>query len=119
MFKINSTVLPDPKEWRPEREYIYAGEYTSQTGKQFADIVGWRFAPVTLSWDVLLDNEMAIIINTGSTFTLTFEDPKLGEVTTGARLMRFGSTHRRKYWKGQSIWTDFSMEVMFLDAFTD
>jgi len=119
MFKINSTVLPDPKEWRPVREYIYAGEYTSQTGKQFADIVGWRYAPATLAWEVLQQSEMDAILAAGSQFTITFTDPKDGEVTTQARLVRFGTTHRRNYWGDRAIWTDFSVEVIFTDAYTD
>lgn len=119
MIKINEIILPHPKDFRVEKESIFAGEYTSQTGKQFADVVGWRYAPTTLSWEILQDSELQAIQDAGSTFTVTFTDPKLGEVTTAARLSRYGTTHKRNYWGNRVTWVDFSMEVVFIDSFTN
>lgn len=119
MFKINTTELPDPAGFRVEREDIYAGEYVSQTGKQFADVVGWRYAPITLTWEVLQDAELQAILSAGNAFNVTFIDPEKGEVTTAAKRTRIGATHKRRYWKEQVAWLDFSMEVIFIDAYTD
>jgi hypothetical protein len=41
---IGSSSIFKPNEMELEREDVYAGEYTTCTGRVIADLIGWRYA---------------------------------------------------------------------------
>ena len=50
---LNEEALPKPTNFTPAREDVYAGEYTTCTGKMIADRIGWKFSEIDLQWDAL------------------------------------------------------------------
>ena len=45
---INGHEIYRGNEFTLQREYIYAGEYETCTGKRCADLVGWRYSDLTV-----------------------------------------------------------------------
>ena len=63
-----------PPEFTLEREDVYAGEIITCTGKLCADLVGWRYADMTLSWDALPQSMVDTLIGMSGACQLAFTD---------------------------------------------
>lgn len=104
-----------PNNFTPERQDIYAAEYTTMSGKQIADLVGWRYADLTLEWDTLPQSQLEILLGLSGSFDIVFDDIHgsvtervypLGTVAVGTRLTRNGDT----------VWKDVRFSLRFVNA---
>lgn len=102
------------------REYLYAGEIETCTGKRCADLVGWRYADMTIDWDVLPESQLADILSlSGSEVTMTFqgEDGTSMQETVIPTVITSTAT-RHKDGQGHSIWKGISLGIRFTGAHT-
>lgn len=105
-------------EFTLNREYIYAGEYTTCTGKKCGDLVGWRYADMTLTWDNLPQDQLDVILSlTGQEVELTFENEQNETVTEkviprliASRASRITDPH------GDPAWVGVSLDLTFTEA---
>lgn len=120
-FKINNDSILQSNDFAPQKEYVTAAEYTTCTGKQYADIVGWRYSEITLTWGVLSKEELAILLNLdGSEFNFTFIDGSGTEVTeicipttqvqTATRFIDI---------YGNAVFKDINLGVKFIECHND
>jgi hypothetical protein len=106
-----------PPEFKPKREDVYSGEYTTCTGALIKDCVGWKFSDLTLEWDALPQAMMEILIGMNGECTMTFDDP--GGDTITASIVRSSevSTRHRDTVDGVIWWKSVEVEVIFLDVY--
>lgn len=114
---FNTTdAIRKPADFSPQREDVYAGEYTTCTGAIKADRIGWKYSDMTLHWDALSEDDVAILVALGAGDTLDFDD--LDGTTASENIIRtsiVGLRHRytinSKVW-----WKDVSVDVRFIDV---
>lgn len=125
MINTFNTIIIDGNEiyrgndFTLQREYIYAGEYETCTGKRMADLVGWRYADLTITWDVLPDNMLSDVIGlTGLAVDMTFKN-ELGDSVTEAVIPTVISSQASRVtnpYTGEAVWRDISLGIRFLNA---
>lgn len=105
-----------PVNFAPQREDVYAGEYTTCTGAIKADRIGWKYADLTLSWDALPQDDVDILLGITSGNTLTWDDIDGTTITENIiRTSVVGLKHRNTV-RGTTWWRDVTMEVRFIDV---
>lgn len=100
------------------REWIYAGEYTTCTGKRVGDIVGWRYADLSLTWDNLPQSQLQKVIGlNGSAVAMTFSNEFNETVTemviptvTTAQVTRLTDP------QGNVAWSGIGLTLKFINA---
>lgn len=116
-IKINNVEIFRPNDFEISREDVYAAEYTTCTGKTIADRIGWKYADMELSWDMLTD-QMLATLSSMTVGTLKFTDSD-GEHTESIMRLGFNNTPTRFTKNGAAIWKNVSVNVRFLDVHTD
>lgn len=100
------------------REWIYAGEIVTCTGKVCADVVGWRYANLSLQWDNIPQPQLQAILGLdGMETELTFSNEAnetvietvIPQVTT-ATVTRLTDPH------GDVAWSGLQAELRFINA---
>ena len=117
LIKINDTDILRPNDFSPQREDIYAAEITTCTGKTIADRIGWRYADMTLEWDMLPQESLNLLLSMTGASSITFTDAD-GTVHT-ERIVRASAvmTSTRTVTAGGSpVWKDVRVEVKFINA---
>ena len=80
-----------------EREWIYAAEIETCTGKRCADVVGWRYKDLTIQWDNLPQDQLQTILDLdGSEVNMTFTNEQNQSVTEASGIglqVRFINAH--------------------------
>ena len=113
---LNEEALPKPTNFTPAREDVYAGEYTTCTGKMIADRIGWKFSEIDLQWDALTDAMLQALISLEGSFPISFEDSD-GQHTEQVIRRGFANTPTRITGpNGTKIWTGLEMEISFLNT---
>lgn len=100
------------------REYIYAGEYETCTGKRVGDIVGWRYADLSLTWDNIPQSQLQkILALSGSAVNLVFSNELNQSVTesviptvTSAKVTRLTDPD------GNVAWSGVGLTLRFINA---
>ena len=121
---FNDIVIDGVRVFRPnnmplQREDVYAGEYTTCTGKLIADRIGWRYADMSLEWDTLTDEMLSALIGLSGSFTITFTDSD-GSHTEQVIRDEFTNTPTRfTGYNGASVWKDVGLKVRFLNVHND
>lgn len=116
---IDGVEIFRPNEMPMQREDVYAGEYTTCTGKTIADRIGWKYADMSLKWDALTDAMLTALINLRGSFNITFTDFD-GTHTEAVVRDEFTTTPTRMTdMSGQAVWTDVAIKVRFLNVHTD
>lgn len=116
---INGVQVFRPNEMQITREDVYAGAYTTCTGKTIADRIGWKFSDMDLKWDTLTDTMLNALINLRGSFNITFTDFD-GTHTEAVIRDEFTSTPTRMTdMSGNSVWKDVSIKVRFLNVHTE
>ena len=103
------------------REYIYAGEYTTCTGKRCGDLVGWRYADLTISWDNLPQTQLDVILSlTGQEVEMTFDNERNESVKEKVipRVIASSASSLTDP-HGDPAWVDVSLELTFTEAHHD
>lgn len=116
---INGSPYFRPNDFEVKREDVYAGEYTSCTGKLIADKIGWKYSDLTLKWDILPDEDLVYLTTLTGIFSIAFRDSD-GQHTEQVIRRGFANTPTRVTGpSGTKIWTDVEMEISFLNTHTE
>ena len=124
MIGIFNTITIDGKEifrgndFTLQREWIYAAEIVTCTGKRCADVVGWRYSDMTIEWDALPQDQLQKIVGlSGEAVDMTFSNEKNESVTekviptvTTATVTRYTDD------AGNVIWSGIKLNLKFINA---
>ena len=124
MLGVFNTITIDGKEiyrgngFTLEREYIYAGEVVTCTGKYCADVVGWKYSDLTIEWDNLPQDQLQAILSlSGQAVDMTFSNEQNQTVTesviptaTTARATRLTDPY------GDVAWSGIGLKIKFINA---
>lgn len=101
-----------------EREWIYAAEIETCTGKRCADVVGWRYKDLTIQWDNLpLDQLQTILDLDGSEVNMTFTNEQNQSVTEAViPLVTTAQITRLTDPNGNVAWSGIGLQVRFINA---
>lgn len=115
---IDNNVIYRGNDFTLEREYIYAGQYETCTGKKCADIVGWRYSDLTVSWGNLPQDQLEYLLDlTGEEVNMTFEDEEGNSVTEKVSPILISSQASRLTDPfGAKAWTNISLQLQFTEA---
>lgn len=116
MIAINGDEIYRPPAFAPQMEDIYAGEYTTCTGKVVGDRVGWKYSDMTLSWDALPQTMVNYLIAMSGECTLEFED--LSGSITSETIIRSSTVmmRNRNTIRGEVWWKNVSVSIRFVNA---
>lgn len=117
-IQIDGNEIYNGNAFTLEREYIYAGEVVTCTGKYCADVVGWRYGDLTISWDNLPQSQLQNILDlSGKEVDMTFSNEKNESVTekvipqtTTATATRLTDLH------GDMAWSGIGLKIKFINA---
>ena len=114
---VNDHAIWAPNEMEMKREAVYAGEYTTCTGKVIADQIGWRSSDMNLQWDSLPEVMLNLLLDGyGSQGTITFLDAD-GEHTEAFIPISYANSRTRFTGPdGRPMWDNVQMEVRFLNV---
>ena len=115
-ISINGTEIPKPVNFVTEREDVYAGEYTTCTGKTIADRIGWRYADAKMKWEALCQDDFNVLVNMSGESTFRFHDESNAEVTE--KIFRITSVGARRRYTvfGKIWWEDVEIGVRFINV---
>lgn len=101
-----------------QREWIYAGEIVTCTGKVCADVVGWRYKELSLEWDNLPQDQLqAILALDGSEVNVTFSNEKNETVTEAViPTVSTATVTRLTDPNGDVAWSGIKLELRFINA---
>ena len=113
---INGNQILRPPTFAPQVEDIYAGEYTTCTGKTVGDVVGWKYSDVTLTWDALPQSSVDVLIAMSGENSLTFVSPS--GTTTTETVIRDSAVQlqNRNTIRGEVWWKNVSVAIRFVNA---
>ena len=101
-----------------EREWIYAAEIETCTGKRCADVVGWRYKDLTIQWDNLPQDQLQTILDLdGSEVNMTFTNEQNQSVTEAViPLVTTAQSTRLTDPNGNVAWSGIGLQVRFINA---
>lgn len=101
-----------------QREWIYAGEIVTCTGKVCADVVGWRYSNLSLEWDNLPQDQLqAILALDGSEVNVTFSNEENQTVTEAViPTVSTATVTRLTDPNGDVAWSGVKLELRFINA---
>ena len=101
-----------------EREWIYAAEIETCTGKRCADVVGWRYKDLTIQWDNLPQDQLQTILDLdGSEVNMTFTNEQNQSVTEAViPLVTTAKITRLTDPQGNVAWSGIGLQVRFINA---
>lgn len=113
---INGNQILRPPAFAPQIEDIYAGEYTTCTGKTVGDVVGWKYSDTTLTWDALPQSSVDVLVAMSGENTLTFVSPS--GTTTTETVIRDSvvQLQNRNTIRGEVWWKNVSVQIRFINA---
>ena len=117
-ISIDNNVIFRGNDFTLQREYIYAGEYTTCTGKKCADVVGWKYSDLTINWGNLPQDQLNYILAlNGTEVNMTFEDESGASVTEKVVPLVISSQASLLTDPfGNKAWTNISLELQFTEA---
>ena len=116
-IKINGTEVYRPNEFTLQREAVTAGEYTTCLGELRADLIGWKYADMELSFDMLPEAMMEPLLALSGigAVDMIFTNEAGDEVTeqvfaraSTAQVTRFTND------QGVVLWRDFALNITFV-----
>lgn len=117
-ISIDGNVIFRGNDFTLQREYIYAAQYETCTGKRCADVVGWRYSDLTISWGNLPQDQLEFILAlSGAEVDMTFENESGESVTekvTPLVLSSQASLLTDPF--GNKAWTNISLQLQFTEA---
>lgn len=117
-ISIDNNVIFRGNDFTLQREYIYAGQYETCTGKRCADIVGWRYSDLTISWGNLPQSQLEDLLDLdGTEVDMTFEAEDGTTVTEKViPLLISSQASRHTDPFGDVAWTNISLQLQFTEA---
>lgn len=124
MIGIFNTITIDEKEiyrgndFSLTREFIYAGEIETCTGKRCADLIGWRYADLTINWDMLPETQLGYILGlSGQEVEMTFDAEDGTSITETVIPTAITSTATRTTDRaGNPLWKNIGLGLRFINA---
>lgn len=101
-----------------ERNWIYAAEIETCTGKRCADVIGWRYNDLTINWDNLPQDQLQVLLDLdGSEVDMTFSNEENQSVTeTVIPLVLTSQVTRLTDPNGDIAWTGIGLQIRFINA---
>lgn len=101
-----------------QREWIYAAEIVTCTGKFCADVVGWRYSNLSLEWDNLPQAQLEkILALSGTEVNMTFTNELNESVTEKViPIVSTAQVTRLTDHNGDVAWQGVKLEVRFINA---
>lgn len=118
-ISIDSEIIYQGNDFTLQREYIYAGEYETCTGKRVADLVGWRYADLTIQWDTLPEEMLGYVMGlTGEAVDFTFTDELGNSITESVipTVISSQATRLTNPYDSSAIWRNVSLQLRFINA---
>lgn len=118
-ISINSEIIYQGNDFTLQREYIYAAEYETCTGKRCADLVGWRYADLTIQWDTLPEEMLGYVMGlTGEAVDFTFTDELGNSITESVipTVISSQATRLTNPYDRSAIWKNVSLQLRFINA---
>lgn len=118
---IDGTEIYRGNEFTLQREWIYAGEYETCTGKRVGDRVGWRYANITITWDTLPQDQLQAILSlNGGSVNMVFSNEQ-NETVTEKVIPQVISSQATRFTdpQGNAAWRGISLELRFINAHND
>lgn len=113
---INDNLILRPPTFAPQIEDIYAGEYTTCTGKIVGDVIGWKYSDATLTWDALPQSMVDVLVAMSGENTLEFVSPS-GTITSETVIRdSVVQLQNRNTIRGETWWKNVSVQIRFIDA---
>ena len=120
-IKLGNNELYRGNDFTLQREYIYAGEYETCTGRRIADIVGWRYSDLTISWDNLPADQFAFVLGlTGQRVYLRFDNEQ-GTYVSEYVIPQVISSQATRYtnpYDGSVVWKNVQLQIKFVNSHT-
>lgn len=124
MIGIFNTITIDDNEifrgnnFTLERNWIYAAEIETCTGKRCADVIGWRYNDLTINWDNLPQDQLQVLLDLdGSEVEMTFSNEENQSVTeTVIPLVMTSQVTRLTDPNGDIAWTGIGLQIRFINA---
>lgn len=113
---IDGEEIYRPPTFAPQMQDLYAGEYTTCTGRIVGDRIGWKYADMTLSWDGLPQSMVDILIGMSGEAELEFEAPDGTIATEPIIRTSVVQLRNRNTIRGEVFWLDVSCEIRFIGA---
>ncbi len=109
-----------PNGFTPAREYVYAGEYVTCTGKTIADVVGWKYSDIALTWDALPQDQIEnLLALNGEAVTMTWTDAD-GATASETVIPSTHSLTATRFMNGNdAVWRDIQTELRFINVHND
>lgn len=117
-IELDGLRVPYPNSFKMERVPNKVAELTTMSGRNIADINGWKYSDTTLQWDTLLDQDLQNLLDAISSFsfTLKFNDID-GEHIVNAILTSRVNTKSRYKRGGEIVWRDVNITLSFPDCY--
>lgn len=100
------------------REWIYAAEIVTCTGKLCADVIGWRYSNLSLEWDNLPQDQLQTILALdGTEVDMTFSN-ELNESVTEKVIPTISTAQVTRLTdpSGNVAWAGIKLELRFINA---
>lgn len=109
--------LPRPNDFTLERENILAAEVTTCTGKKYADLIGWRYSDLTLTFDSMPESTLTWLLQqTGRGTTIRGRDERGNQFTEHVILEKSSSQATRETVDGKAVWKNVQIAIRFMDV---
>ena len=113
---IDDNLIYRPPGFAPQMQDIYAGEYTTCTGKIVGDVIGWKYSDATLTWDALPQSMVDVLVAMSGENTLEFVSPS-GTITSETVIRdSVVQLQNRNTIRGETWWKNVSVQIRFIDA---
>ena len=121
-IKINGKDFPHPLDFEMSTQPNITSQLTTMSGRNIADVNGWTYADMTLSWQWLESNDLNTLIRETDpmhgSFTFTFDDITTGKPNTvNAIRLSFGGKRLPVVDNGKTVWVDIQMSISFPDCY--
>lgn len=118
---INGVEIYRSNGFTLSREWIYAGEIVTCTGKVCADVVGWRYSNLQLQWDNLPQDQLqALLALDGTEVNAVFANEENQTVTEAViPIVSTATVTRLTDPQGDVAWSGVGLELRFINAHND
>ena len=114
---IDNKTFLRPNDFKPAREYVYAGEIVTCTGKTIADLIGWKYADMSLEWDTLPQSQLEDLLDLdGTEVTFTFTDADGTTASETVIPLTHSLTAKREVTDGIPAWKDVKTDLRFINV---
>ena len=114
---IDGTEVIRPNEFTLQRENVYSAEIETCTGKRIADLIGWRYADLTLNFDYLPQEQLSALLDIQGEVVMTFGN-EVEETVTETVIVKTSTATvtRLTDQDGNVAWKGIQLEVQFINA---